>query len=463
MPHAALLSRRAALAGLAVTLGAPALAQAGPGEPRFTLRAAPTLRRMLPEPAAETALLGFGEPGAVPVLRIRLGEELWCRLANATDLPLTLHWLGMRGANAFDGVGGLTQPPVAPGESFDYRFTPPDAGTFLVRSLVPGRAGEAGGRGLAAVLVVEEKEPPRVEAEHVVVLRDPRVEPTGALSAFGGREEAALAGRLGNKLLVGPAETPLRIVAAPGSRIRLRLANACNARMTRLRFDSLKVQVAAVDSQAAELFEPLRASLPFPPGTRYDLVVDLPPTAGPAGGVTALLGPGVPLVEILAEGAAVTRPTPLPSPQLPLNPLLPTEIKLQNALRRDLAVAGGATRGTTGEPVFPPPTGPVWTLAGAAGSAAGPPLFTAARGQPVVLAVTNNTGFPQPIHVHGQVVRILHGLDDGWEPYWTDTVLLPEGKVTRMAFVPDSRGRWAITSAVLERFDTGLWGWFEVA
>ena len=462
MLRPATVSRRAALAGLAVTLGTPAFAQTEPGEPRFTLRAAPTRRRLLPEPAAETQLLGFEDGAGVPVLRMRLGEELWCRLLNAGDMPLTLHWLGMRGQNAFDGVGGLTQPPVAPGSSFDYRFTPPDAGTFLIRSLVPGRAGEAGGRGLAAVLVVEEREPPRVEAEHVIVLRDPRVEPNGTLSPFGGREEAALAGRLGNKLLVGPDDVPLRLAAAPGSRIRLRLANACNARATRLRFDGLKVQVAAVDSQAADLFEPLRASLPFAPGTRYDVVIDLPPVAGPAGSVTALLGQGVPLVEIVASGEAVTRAAPLPAPQLPMNPLLPAEIRLQSALRRDLAVAGGASRGPTGDPVYPPSTGPVWTLGSAAGSPSGPPLFTVARGQPVVLAVTNKTGFPQPIHVHGQVVRILHGLDDGWEPYWADTVLLPEGKVTRMAFVPDARGRWAITSAVLERFDTGLWGWFEV-
>ena len=191
-------------------------------------------------------------------------------------------------------------------------------------------------------------------------------------------------------------------------------------------------------------------------------MIDVPATPGPVGGVTALLGAGVPLVEIVAAGEVVARPSPLPSPQLPMNPLLPTQIRLQSAVRRDLVVAGGASRGPTGDPVFPPPTGPVWTLGGAAGSASGAPLFTVARGQPVVLAVTNATGFPQPIHLHGQVVRILHGLDDGWEPYWTDTVQLPEGKVTRMAFVPDARGRWAITSAVLERFDTGLWGWFEV-
>ena len=48
-------------------------------------------------------------------------------------MPLSLHLHGVRGPNAMDGVGGLTQEPVAPGQSFEYRFTPPDSGTFLIR------------------------------------------------------------------------------------------------------------------------------------------------------------------------------------------------------------------------------------------------------------------------------------------------------------------------------------------
>ena len=48
----------------------------------------------------------------------------------------------------------------------------------------------------------------------------------------------------------------------------------------RLRFDGLKPYVAAVDGQPTDTFEPLRASLPFAPGTRYDLLVDCRTEAG---------------------------------------------------------------------------------------------------------------------------------------------------------------------------------------
>jgi FtsP/CotA-like multicopper oxidase with cupredoxin domain len=276
--------------------------------------------------------------------------------------------------------------------------------------------------------------------------------------------EAAVAGRLGNRLSVDGADAPKRIEARPGARVRLRLVNGSNARILRLRFDDMKVFVAAVDGQPTDKFEPLRASLPFPPGTRYDILAELGPEAGLNSRIVALVGEGMPLVEIETVGAAAeakaadgARPS-----NLPPNRLLPPEIKLQNALRRDIPIAGGATRGASGEPVFTGDPRAIWTLGRASGAASSPPLFTVKRGQPVVLSIHNQTGFPQPLHLHGHVFRLLHGLDDGWEPYWLDTFQAPEGKTSRIAFVADNPGKWLLGSTVLERLDTGLWGWFEV-
>jgi FtsP/CotA-like multicopper oxidase with cupredoxin domain len=462
-------SRRAVAAGITASLFPfwPASGQqppaAGPAArgPR-TLRAVPVRRRLSADASSEAELWTFGED-TVPVIRVRHGEEVAARLVNDTAAPLTLHWHGVRNLNAMDGVGGLTQAPVPPGGQFEYRFTPPDPGTSLVRPLVLGRSGEPAGRGLAALLVVEEREPPPVDGEYGLLVRDWGLEPDGALSPFGDTREAALAGRLGNRLAVAGGDAPSRIEAAPGSRLRLRLANACNARIMRIRFDNLRVLVGAVDGQPTETFEPLRASLPFPPGTRYDVFVELPREPGAEGAVTALIGPGVPLVALKTSAAAAPPAERKPIAAPPANSLLPPEIRLQNALRASLTIAGGATRAPSGDAVFTGDPKAVWTLNGAAGSVASRPLFTAKRGQPVVLAVTNRTGFPQPLHIHGHVVRQLHPLDDGWEPYWLDTIQVPEGKTVQVALLADNPGRWLIGSTVLERLDTGLWTWFEVA
>ncbi len=242
------------------------------------------------------------------------------------------------------------------------------------------------------MLVVEEKTPPVVDRDVPLLLQDWRLEADGTLAPFGQTAFAASSGRLGNALTINGRPTPETIEAAPGTRLRLRLANACNARATRIRFDGLKAWVAAVDGQPTDTFEPLRATLPFPPGTRYDILLDVPGIAEPAGAVVALIGAGMPLARIVAKGEPVAvRPAVAPIGE---NKLLPPEIKLQNAVRRDIAIAGGATfdKGKPeAAPVFTGDPTRIWTLNGAAGRAENPPLFTVKRNTAVVLALTNTT------------------------------------------------------------------------
>ncbi len=455
------VTRRAALAGFAATLvplsrpsGQPREGQAA--GPDIVLRAAP-LPAKPGEPADRWSLDGRA---AGPVLRVRHGEPVRATLRNDTTRPLSLHWHGVRGLASQDGVGGVSQPPVAPGGSFEYRFTPPDPGTFLIRPMTVGGSGEPAGRGVVGLLVVEEREPPEVDADYAMVVRDWLLELSGALSPFGRPEEAAAGGRLGNRLSVNGEDAPNRIALPPGSRVRIRLANGCNARIIRIRFDGLKAFVAAVDGQPTDTFEPLRASLPFAPGSRYDIVFDVPREAGTRGAISAMIGAGLPLVEVTAAGVPVPERPAIAA--LPPNRLLPPEIILQSALRRDLTITGGAARTGTGQVVAPSDPARIWAVNGVSGAVGAAPAFSARRGQPVVLAVTNATGFPQPVHLHGHVFRILHALDDGWEPYWLDTMQVAEGKTVRIAFLADNPGRWLLSSTVLERFDTGLWTSFEV-
>jgi FtsP/CotA-like multicopper oxidase with cupredoxin domain len=91
------------------------------------------------------------------------------------------------------------------------------------------------------------------------------------------------------------------------------------------------------------------------------------------------------------------------------------------------------------------------------------PLLKVKRGTPIVLAIANQTPFVQPFHLHGHSFRLLHPMDDGWDPYFLDTLQVPEKRTLRIAFVADNPGKWLLASTVLERFDGGLWTWFEVA
>jgi FtsP/CotA-like multicopper oxidase with cupredoxin domain len=79
-----------------------------------------------------------------------------------------------------------------------------------------------------------------------------------------------------------------------------------------------------------------------------------------------------------------------------------------------------------------------------------------------MLALQNRSAFPQSIHVHGHHVRLLDALDDGWKPFWLDTLVVPERQTLRIAFVADNPGKWALSRHDLEPRRGGQYAWFEV-
>jgi FtsP/CotA-like multicopper oxidase with cupredoxin domain len=89
------------------------------------------------------------------------------------------------------------------------------------------------------------------------------------------------------------------------------------------------------------------------------------------------------------------------------------------------------------------------------------PLFSVKRGTPVVLAIENKTAFLQPLHVHGHASACCTRSTMAGSPISSTPCRFPRAKL-HIAFIADNPGRWLISSTVLERFDLGLWTWFEV-
>ncbi|MEA2944795.1 MAG: hypothetical protein QOI40_125, partial [Alphaproteobacteria bacterium] len=151
----------------------------------------------------DPALWGYDGTVPGPTLRVKRGEELRLRLANDLGEPTSIHWHGVRLPNAMDGVPQLTQPPVAPRESFEYRFQPPDAGTFWYHAY----SGSQIDQGLHGALIVE-------ETEAVAVDRDIVLE----MAAAPGNPVIRVNGLIRPDILV-----------KTGERLRLRLINASSA------------------------------------------------------------------------------------------------------------------------------------------------------------------------------------------------------------------------------------------
>ena len=93
---------------------------------------------LIAEPVVREFSLGmvvncWGYNGTSPGPTIEAVEGDRVRLIVTNKLPehTTIHWHGLILPNGMDGVGGLTQPQIAPGETFVYEFTLVQSGTFM--------------------------------------------------------------------------------------------------------------------------------------------------------------------------------------------------------------------------------------------------------------------------------------------------------------------------------------------
>ena len=187
----------------------PAQAAASGVTREFALTAAPATLPLLD--GQPLAVWAYNDQVPGPVLRVRLGETVRATLTNRLPQPTTIHWHGVRVPNAMDGVPGVTQSPVQPGETFVYEFTPKDAGTFWFHPHL--HSSEQIERGLFGVLIVEDATPLPYARDVVWVLDDWLLTSTGEIfPEFNTRHDLAHDGRWGNVVTVnGHTHEELRV------------------------------------------------------------------------------------------------------------------------------------------------------------------------------------------------------------------------------------------------------------
>lgn len=378
-----------------------------------------------------------------PTLRIRLGETLRVHFTNRLPQETTIHWHGVRVPNGMDGVPHATQPPVEPGGSFTYEFTPKDAGTFWFHPHV--RSSEQVERGLYGVLIVEDRQPPPYAQDVAWVIDDWLLGSDGQLvEQFNTRHDLAMDGRWGNAITVnGRTDTSLHVGA--GERVRLRLLNASNGRIYAPEFGDAKVELIAVDG----LY--LRAPIPYErfelaPGNRIDLDISSTGTTSRAIAVMDRFFAQRPnrLAELQLEGGEA------PTFASPARAHVPAwadglEAPITKAFTLD-ARRGG-------------PFGIEWMFDGKpfAGHHAAHAGFSLVRGRWARLQFANATARLHPIHLHGMFFKVLgrNGVAVD-EPFFRDTVLVHGRETVDIGVVPLDQGHWMMHCHILEHAEAGM-------
>jgi len=98
----------------------------------FTLTLATATIEPLPGHSVPVRAVNGLSPG--PVLRVTEGDDVSVTVVNRLTMAATIHWHGVPVPFLMDGAGMISQQAIEPGQTFVYRFTAPQAGTYMYHS-----------------------------------------------------------------------------------------------------------------------------------------------------------------------------------------------------------------------------------------------------------------------------------------------------------------------------------------
>ena len=302
--------------------------------------------------------------------------------------------------------------------------------------------GDGQGRPSRALpLIVRESEPTLADRDQICLFEDWRLRANRTAVAPGSDPKDATA------LYTINGQPTLDIPARGNERLRFRFINGFQRTVIAVKIENHDVRVMAMDSQPSEPFLARNGAVVLAPGARVDAFVDVIGASGSASQI--LLHDGNQahaLGRLLIEEGPPAHAQPLPpAPPLPSNGL-PDRLDLKNASRFDLALGGPQAN---------------WVTPAAFANTSAP-AFRARPGRTVVLALTNRANIATVFHLHGHHFRLLDRLDDGWKPFWLDTLAIEPGATQHVAFAAEHAGHWLIESAATDWTAPRLVRWYAV-
>ena len=389
-----------------------------------------------------------------PEIRVREGDIVQVTLKNYLPEGTTIHWHGIPLQNAMDGVPGITQPAVLPGQSFVYEFEAGPAGSFIYHS----HAGLQLDQGLYGPLVIEPNDDPgRHDREYTLMLEDWVMEDGGGVGAtrrrtghmMGGmmgrmRGPRQSAGRPGDPMLepvydayavngrVGPAIADLEV--RRGERVKLRIMNPSAATQYYLRLAGHELTITHADGNPVE---PLKTDvLRIGMGERYDVsfTADNPgywllSAAEQGYGESGLRIP------IRYRGVNSKDPEP-PAFGRGLRMVEYADLRAARASDWPSASAQRLYRQTLSGGMH----SPYWTINNQVYPDADE--LAVRKGEKIRLSYWNHSMMPHPMHLHGHFFRVVNPAIPPQRWVLKDTLIVDHMQRLDVEFIADNPGRW---------------------
>jgi FtsP/CotA-like multicopper oxidase with cupredoxin domain len=171
-------------------------------------------------PGCKAKVWGYNGTSPGPTIEAVEGDRIRLLVTNRLKEGTSIHWHGIILPSGMDGVGGLSQPHIQPGETFAYEFTLRQHGTHMYHPHVDEMTQMAMGMMGMFIIHPRDGEPERIDRDYCILLHnwalhpgtyrpDPSVMQDFDLWTFNGK--------------VFPAIDPL--VARTGERVRIRVGN----------------------------------------------------------------------------------------------------------------------------------------------------------------------------------------------------------------------------------------------
>ncbi len=423
------------------------------GRVEVELRAGRARQALLPGVPTDVYAYNGSVPG--PTLEVREGDEVVVRFRNDLPEATTVHWHGLH--IPFDADGSPFHL-VAPGDTYEYRFSVPygSAGTYWYHPHPHHHTAWQVGMGLHGAIIVRAADDPLPAdlPEQLLVLWDNRFLPGGSFD-FPDRSSVqgdldALNGREGDVLFVNGSILPWLDVPA-GEVQRWRVINASGARIYRLAIPGHSFLHIGSDGG---LFE-------------HPVEVD-----------EILLSNGE-RAELLVKGAESATRAVLQT--LPYDRYMSRARPADWNQPRDLLIIRFVDGPALGPHRIPDRLRPVVSLDTAEATATRVMLMSQGRinGRPLDMSrvdvhatlgateiwqIENLVGMDHPFHLHGFQFQVLdrNGVKESY-PIWKDTVNVPKwGTVRFIVRYANHRGKWMFHCHILDHEDQGMMGILEV-
>lgn len=403
--------------------------------------------------------------GTVPGEQIRVaeGEVVKVNLKNELKKPVTIHWHGIPVPNTEDGIPGVTQDAIEPGDTYTYEFVANDPGTYWYHSHQNGV--EQIDKGLYGTIIVEPKEKADTDRDYTLVLDEWESEPGKGMGGMhmdmgdmghGSMMEHDMSSydifTINGKTY--EENEPLKV--KKGEKVKLRFVNA--GYMAHKIHIPIEYKVTHLDGQKINNSQVEQASvLEIAPGERYDIEF----VANGKGDFTidshddmeASNDMKIDIVYSDGNGKKLEHGTPTDKVDITkLGEESKAQFSLDDEFDIEYKMELGAKMDMNRE------MGMAWTINGKAYPDI-PPLEVD-EGDKVKVTLTNNSmdNSIHPMHLHGQFFQVLskNGEPIEGSPIIKDTLNVKPDETYEIAFLADNPGNWLFHCHDLHHASSGM-------